>query len=107
MYSRLSTMDNETLPPIQSFDDLMTEDQLCEFLDVKKTALTGWRYGRDGRVELPFIKLATKRWYSKTQVIWWMNQWQLATIEKYRRDRQKRLKEGIVVGRAFAKRPTG
>lgn len=88
----------EGVPEIVDFDDLITRDDLAKFLDLSTQRLDRWRWGSEGRPPIPYLRLK-KIYFSKKQVIWWLNQVQRNMPDKYRLDREKRLERGITVGR--------
>ncbi len=78
-------------PKLESLDDLISEADLIEFLGVNKRAIQSWRYGKDGKPMLPYVRVAKQIWYFKPQVVWWLNDWQNNVIDRYRVEHRKRL----------------
>lgn len=79
-------------------DDLITREQLAELFGISVATLDKWRWGREGKPIMPFVRLGTRVMFSKTQMIWWLNQYQ-KQLDPYLEDRKQRKKEGQLVGR--------
>ena len=60
-------------PPLESLDDVISRDDLAAFFGVKPGSLNKWIYEDP---PLPYIPFKNRRFFSKRQVAWWMNQMQ-------------------------------
>lgn|SRR5574338_78175 len=92
-------------PPIGPFeDDLVTREYLAEWFGVAQSTVDQWRYGRQGRMPpMPYLRIGNTTYFSKTQLTWWLNQYQ-ALPDPYFIERMRRIKEGIKVGKPRKKR---
>jgi hypothetical protein len=90
----------EGAPLIASYDDdLITKEQLAAKFNVSLATVDAWRYGaRTSMPRIPYLRLGNAIYFSKTQVTWWLNQYQ-QQIDPYHADRMRRLREGIKVGK--------
>jgi hypothetical protein len=73
----------DDFPPIPSYDDLITPDQLAEELGVNKTYIMRARFIEP---RLPYIRIRSANasiLFSKAQVTWWMNQFQKDSMIKF------------------------
>jgi hypothetical protein len=78
-------------PPIENLDDMITEEQLQQLLGVKGYTTRPWRGGKDGKPSLPYVRFGNQIRYFKNQVAWWMNEWQIAVVDKNRIEHRARL----------------
>lgn len=93
------------MPDLQDMDDLISQSEVLEFFGITRSTLDNWRYGRygDKQPRFPYLRIGGKLFYSKTQIIWWMNRMQKEVVDAYRAARLKRIKEGTKVGRPYTK----
>lgn len=61
------------IPPLTSLDDIISRDELAAFFNVKPGTINKWVYEEP---PLPYIKFKNRRYFTKSQVAWWMNQMQ-------------------------------
>lgn len=90
----------EGAPPIANYDeDLITREELAAKFKVTPVTVDHWRYGRGGTMPpMPYIRLGNTMYFSKVQIVWWLNQYQQQP-DPYFIERMRRLKEGIKVGK--------
>lgn len=89
----------EGAPPIANIEgDLITGEELAELFKVSIATFDKWRWGRDGKPMIPFVRLGHNLFYSRTQMAWWMNEVQKIP-DAHHEDRKQRIKEGKLVGR--------
>lgn len=90
----------EGAPLIANYDDdLITKEQLAEKFKVSPATIDQWRYGRQGTMpRIPYLRLGNTMYFSKTQVTWWLNEFQ-KQHDPYYEERMRRLREGIKVGK--------
>ena len=83
-------------PEISSFDDLVTLEEFCEKFHLTPTTAQKMRF--QGPINLPYIRIGRRAWFSKTQVIWYLNTIQRQEPDKYYIDRKRRLRAGLPLG---------
>jgi hypothetical protein len=77
-------------------DDLIDKDDLAKIFGIAPITLDAWRWGREGKPMMPFVRLGNRIVFSKTQMTWWLNTYQ-KQVDPYHEDRVRRKQEGIRV----------
>lgn len=67
------------VPDIESMDDIITRDELIAFFGVVASSVDHWRYGYKDWPLLPYLRIGRRVYFSKRQVVWWMNEMQKLT----------------------------
>lgn len=93
--SKVSMVEGD-IPEITSLDDLIGKDELAERLGLRPATLSLMRFGTP---RLPYLRFGRHIWFSKTQVVWFLNQYQRTVPDPYYVDRMRRLRAGLPVGR--------
>lgn len=91
-------------PLITDLDELMTRDQLAEFFKISPNTVDNWRFGRGSKGPLPWLRLGNDIYFSRGQIVWWLNQYQKQP-DAYHTERMRRLQEGIPVAKPRSKKP--
>jgi hypothetical protein len=65
-------------PPVVTFEDLMTEEEVLALFRVGKTALREFRFGGREKTHpmLPYLRLHNRTWFFKNQIAWWLGEMQ-------------------------------
>lgn len=79
-------------PPIAGFDDLMTEQEVLDMFGISRSTLMKWRYGRDNKPEMPYIRLNNRIFISKQQLAWWLNEVQKSVDPYHYKFRNRNIK---------------
>lgn len=88
--------DDDDCPPIQSLDELISKEELAKRLGLKPATVSQMRFKSP---RLPYIRFGRHIWFSKTQVVWFLNNYQKSVPDPYYVDRMRRIRVGLPVGR--------
>lgn len=74
-------------PPIPNLEDLATPDEIAAALKIAKSSLMPYRFGRTQATGtapiLPYIRFGNTIYFSKTQVAWWLNEYQVWSSRRF------------------------
>lgn len=91
------------VPPITSLEDLMDRKALAEYFGISEKTVDNWRFGRGHKQPIPWLRLANNIFFSRTQIVWWLNEYQRQP-DAYHAERMRRIKEGIPIGNSGSKK---